>query len=374
MMRAWRHEQWRGRFNSPDWSFIVGSGLNALFLFLMLQPTWQSSNFVLTDWPQADGQFNYRLALNPFTKEPTAHDITLDRPAARQQRILYPLVVWLTAFGTAWYVPALLIFVNYFALCLLGWLGGLYAQARTRHALWGVLLPLYPGCLTALRCDSPEILELCLLLASLLCLARNRHARATLWLTLALLTKETALLAALAAAFVYGWARWRRAAPTIRWFYFAVPLAVFALWQALLYCVWGTLAINNDRREIGLPLVGFARLFVKALRLQAPTSPATLIALCLIVGFVLLVWRQLGATVVSKFERAGWLLFAGWAFALNVYVWNTDWNFLRALAEVYLFGALMIICGRHRPGRLVFGVCLISLWCWQAYRLIRHIP
>jgi hypothetical protein len=372
-MRALLDERMRARFNSPDWSFIIGSTLLSLFLFASLQPIWQHDNFALTDWPQADGQFNYRLALNPFTKQPTEHGITLDRPAARQQRILYPLVVWLAAFGSARFVPALLIFSNYFALCLLGWLGGVYAQTLNRHALWGVLLPLYPGWLTVLRCDSPEILEVCLLLASLLCLQRKRHAIATLLLALALLTKETALLAALAAAFVYCVARWRRREPSIRWFYFAVPLAVFALWQAVLFYLWDTLAIGNDRREIGLPFVGFLRLFGSAVRQQAPMPRGTLIELSLIVGFALLVLLQLRTTVAAAFVRAAWALYAGWAFALNVHVWNTDWNFLRACAEFYLLGALITIGGRA-PIKLVLGASIISLWLWQAYRLLEHIP
>src|SRR5437870_36042 len=41
-----------------------------------------------------DGQFYYRLALDPFTRTRTAFGIQLDLPAYRQQRIIYPLLVW----------------------------------------------------------------------------------------------------------------------------------------------------------------------------------------------------------------------------------------------------------------------------------------
>src|SRR4051812_48413098 len=37
-----------------------------------------------------DGQFYYRLALNPFTSQREEFGITLDAPALRHQRVLYP--------------------------------------------------------------------------------------------------------------------------------------------------------------------------------------------------------------------------------------------------------------------------------------------
>ena len=61
---------------------------------------------VLEDSGGYDGQFFYRLALDPFTNERTDFGIRLDAPAYRQQRILYPLVVWVVAGGgTAALVP-----------------------------------------------------------------------------------------------------------------------------------------------------------------------------------------------------------------------------------------------------------------------------
>ena len=48
-----------------------------------------------------DGQFYYRFALNPFTSKITEYGVTLDAPAYRQQRILYPAVTWALALGNA---------------------------------------------------------------------------------------------------------------------------------------------------------------------------------------------------------------------------------------------------------------------------------
>src|SRR5713226_6570903 len=62
-----------------------------------------------------DGVWFYRLALDPFTTAQTAYGIRLDNPSYRQQRIGYPLIVWLLSLGRAAWVPALLVAVNVIA-------------------------------------------------------------------------------------------------------------------------------------------------------------------------------------------------------------------------------------------------------------------
>src|SRR6478735_8050720 len=48
-----------------------------------------------------DGQYFHRLARNPFSRDAREFGTRLDRPAFRQQRIGYPLVVWLVTGGRA---------------------------------------------------------------------------------------------------------------------------------------------------------------------------------------------------------------------------------------------------------------------------------
>src|SRR5215467_16340829 len=67
--------------------------------------------------PGYDGQYYYRLAIEPFSRKPIDHGIAFDSPAHRQQRILYPLLAWLISAGKPTGVPAALILLNYAALC-----------------------------------------------------------------------------------------------------------------------------------------------------------------------------------------------------------------------------------------------------------------
>src|SRR5882762_8506241 len=56
-----------------------------------------------------DGQFYYRLALDPFTSKRTDFGITLDMPALRHQRILYPLLARILSLGYDSLIPTMMI-------------------------------------------------------------------------------------------------------------------------------------------------------------------------------------------------------------------------------------------------------------------------
>ena len=80
-----------------------------------------------------DGQFFYRLALNPLNFHHTAYGITMDRPY-RYMRIGYPALTWLISAGQHSLVPVMLVAINIAAIGALGYLGALFAAQGGRHA------------------------------------------------------------------------------------------------------------------------------------------------------------------------------------------------------------------------------------------------
>src|SRR5258707_10438508 len=98
---------------------------------------------LLPDSNGYDGAAFYRLALDPFTRRATEFGITLDLPAYRQQRILYPLLVWCLSAGHHERVPAVLLWVNVAAVAGISWFGGSLARHFRRPALWGVVFSRY---------------------------------------------------------------------------------------------------------------------------------------------------------------------------------------------------------------------------------------
>ncbi len=199
-----------------------------------------------------DGQFFYRLAINPFNFSHTAYGITVDQPY-RFMRVGYPMLTWLFSAGEAALVPVMLVVVNVVALGALGWLGGHIARPGGRHAAWGLLLPGYFGLVTSLSRDTAKPAAAAFMVAGLLAVRARRPALAAGLLAFAVLTRETAMVAVAALA-VVRWPRSRRSRPDrddLAWF---VPAAVFAAWQVLVYAVIGVFPLTADgSRNAGAP-------------------------------------------------------------------------------------------------------------------------
>ena len=318
-----------------------------------------------------DGQFYYRLALDPFTAQATDHGITLDVPALRHQRILYPLLARLLSLGSARLLPWAMILINLAALCLLGWLGGHFARLLERHALWGIFLPLYPGSLLTLTRDLVELTEVALLVGSLLLLRRGRHVAATLLLVLAVLAKETALLVAVGAAMVYALDWWKGRGARVRWHYFAAPLAVFVLWQAALVYNWGEVPIFAGRVNLGAPFKGFVGFLADAAEYRTPLQRRALPELLYLAAFAAAVLYCLRSTLASAREIVAWLLYGALALALSRAIWVEDWTFLRAVSEFCVLGAIILVGSRSRIRLPVFA-CSLAFWLFLFLRLLRH--
>jgi hypothetical protein len=78
-------------------------------------PASLPTNLVLQPNLGYDGQFYYRLALNPFDLHATAYGITVDTPY-RFIRDGYPFLAWFLAAGQHDLVPVTLIAVNVLAI------------------------------------------------------------------------------------------------------------------------------------------------------------------------------------------------------------------------------------------------------------------
>src|SRR5437660_2227407 len=150
-----------------------------------------------------DGIWFYRLAINPFTRVQAAHGIRIDNPPYRQQRVMYPLIVWLLALGHVTWIPGLLVIVNILAAAMMAAFGGAFAKRFRLHALWGVIVPLYPGFVLSFSRDLAEIVAAAFAMGAIWALTSRRNTAAALLLTCAVLTRETTLLLAFALALAW---------------------------------------------------------------------------------------------------------------------------------------------------------------------------
>ncbi len=295
-----------------------------------------------------DGQFFYRLALNPLNLSHTAYGITVDRPY-RFMRIGYPFFTWLVSAGQHDLVPVMLVAVNVAAIAAIGYLGGMFARQGGRHAAWGLLLPGYYGLITSLSRDTAEPLAAACLLAGLLALRARRPVLAALLLGYGVLTRETvmAAVAAIAIVRVIGIVR-RRQRPGRDDLPWVIPAVAFVAWQVVVKAVTGSLPILSDGgRNAGAPFIAP----LEALKAnlghinahQFDQYDVWFLEIVILAAFTIAALLCLRATSVPVYERLAFVLYLVEICVVTPNTWNSLDADLRSFIEVYLMAAIILL-------------------------------
>ena len=136
-----------------------------------------------------DGQFAYQIALNPLDAAPR-----LDVPAYRYQRILYPLLARLIAFGQPALIPWTLVLVNLIAIGVGTWATERLLVEYGANRWYALAYGLYGGLMLGLRADLNEPLAQALVQLAILAWAKKTNGWASVGFALAALAKETTLI------------------------------------------------------------------------------------------------------------------------------------------------------------------------------------
>jgi hypothetical protein len=317
-----------------------------------------------------DGQFYYRLALNPGNFSHIAYGIRLDQPY-RFMRIGYPWLTWLISVGQHVLVPVMLVVVNVVAIGAIGYLGGVFARQGDRHALAGLVIPAYFGLLTSVSRDTAEPLAAVCLLGGLLAVRARRPVLAGLLLACGALSRETVMVA-VAAIFIIrvaGVARGREPARPLRadlaW---VLPTVAFVAWEAIVKVLTGSVPVLTDSdHNADLPFVApleALRSNLHHLNLH-PFDQYTvwfleIIILALFALAALLSWRSTNAPV---HERLALVLYMIEICVVTPNTWGSLDADLRSFIEVYLMAAIILLgtpLRRLRSWLPYLGVLLIA--------------
>ena len=321
-----------------------------------------------------DGQFYYRMALDPANFSRTAFGIRFDT-FSRLERIGYPAIAWLLAGGQRSLIPATLIITNVLALGALGFGGGLIARDSARHAMWGLVLAGYWGYLWSAGRDLTEITAAAFLVLGLYCYRRDRSWLAGLLLLGAVLSKETAVYVVLviAATRVIRWVMRRDPRPPgsldVAW---AMPLVGFAIWQLIVLAGTGTLPLTaSGQANLGTPFVGI----VDGLRQFLPhpfhvPSMLWLGELAVLAIVVIVAGMSIRSSSAPLQERLAW----GAVLVLTVCVAPAIWLGkvgFRSLDDVYLFSWIVLLGTSRRLWTLaaIVGVT----WLVVAVQMIKFV-
>ncbi|HEX8616711.1 MAG TPA: hypothetical protein VF911_03900 [Thermoanaerobaculia bacterium] len=315
-----------------------------------------------------DGLAFYRFALNPFTGQKVEFGISIDTPSYRHQRIGYPLLVWLITGGKPLLVPWALVLVNYAALIALGWAGAVLSQHSGRHALWAVLIPLYPGFVHSVSRDLSEPVACAFGLLALVSLAKRRYALAAAFLSYAVLTRETLLVLAIGIAVAWVWSRPQHLPRIV----FVAPLAVYGLWQIVLTLHWGISPLQAGAQDLTLPFTGYARVLYesRSFRRLHRLHFSQALYLGIVAILTLLSWRK--PRIAPLFgSRIAWLGYLALASTLPHAIWDEDVGYMRILGDLMVLSATFLLAASVRL-RAVWLVCTGVVWYYLAAHLVEY--
>ena len=306
-----------------------------------------------------DGQFAYRLALDPGELQRRAHGIVIDSPL-RLQRIAYPALAHVAALGRPAWVPWALVLVNVLGVGVLALLGALVARGAGRAPVAGLLVPGWFGTWITLGRDLTEIVTAVLLLAGIVAWQARRSALATVALSAAVLSRE-AVLPVLAVFAIVQLARegpGRRLRTAVL---AVVPLAAFMTWQAVCWAASGQVPLGASHGKNAVPpfsdlapaAVGWFRgaLALQRLDLILTGQLLALAVLLVAAGLALRTSRTLPGVKVAW--AAALLLVA--SLSANVWVGPADF---RTATELHVLTAVVLLSSRS--SLLVPGVVLAA--------------
>ena len=303
-----------------------------------------------------DGQFFYRLALNPVNFSHIAYGIRVDQPY-RYMRIGYPWLTWLVSFGQHVLVPVMIVVINIVAVGAIGYLGGMFARQGGRHALAGLVLPAYFGLLTSLSRDTAEPLAAACLLGGLLAIRARRPVLAGLLLAYGALTRESVMVAVAAVAivdFISVIRRRRSLRPRRDDLAWALPTAAFVAWQVVVKVAVGRFPLlvdanGNTGSPFITPLKAVEHNLAHVNLHHFEQYDLWFLELAILILLAVAALLSLRSTNAPVHERLALILYMIEICVVSPSTWYSLDADLRSFIEVYLLAAIIVLgTPRHR--------------------------
>jgi hypothetical protein len=296
-----------------------------------------------------DGQFYYRLALDPLNWNKTAFGITMDQ-SYRYTRIGYPTLAWLVSLGQHQLVPLALVAINLLGVAAMAFLGGMFARESGRHALWGLAFAAYFGLVISVGRDTAEPLAEACMLGGLLAYRRSKPILCTVLFMVGAITRETILLAPAAIAVTRLVAMGRRQVrPGLADLTWVVPAGVYGVLEvAVHFVVKGEFPLlANGSRNLAAPFTAMLDALTFDIRHinTAHLSPIdiALLEYATLGIFVLAGLAVLLVTTAPAHERLAFVFFVLQLGLLSGQIWTSTFGDGRSLIEPYLLALILLL-------------------------------
>lgn len=317
-----------------------------------------------------DGQFFYRLALDPTSVGMgRSNGISFDY-GVRGGRIGYPVLSWLVSLGgRPSLVPTAMIVVNVVAVGVLAWVAAHLALDHGRAAVWGLAIAGYWGFGIVLGRDLAELVAAAAVFGVILLVGRGRYWWAGVVGVVAVSTREQAVLTVAMIAIGVAIVEWRRGGPRGAALAVAkvsiLPAIAFVAWQSIVAHVIGELpASSSSRFNSTWPMHAFPGALrgwvddaVDAVTRQPGVGFGSLLPILCFAGLVLLV----GTAVTSDGLRVAWV--------------QRPWEVLVGAAAIFVIlsstKGVLEVPADFRQSADVAGCSWLVLWASSGRR--RHL-
>lgn len=313
-----------------------------------------------------DGQFYYRLALDPFTTEATQYGITLDVPAYRAKRIGFPFLAWVVSLGHARELPWVMIGLNLAGLGVIAYIPAKLALRNNVPVYLGLLPGLYPGFYLTLLRDTTEIVATAFACAAMYLALNRSFWKAIPFATAAALTRETTILY----LFGFGVAVLIRMFRERKWSWdivaIAIPAIIFLGWQYLVFLTWGASPLSQTEPNLGMPFVGIWSFFNT--NSLGPLQHTFQFALHAYLLGAAVTCGLMGLIVAGEAIRGAppapvaisWAVCALLVICLAAQVLVEPYSYLRAFSDCYVVGTILLILSGHLSGAR-YALALVGL-------------
>lgn len=220
---------------------------------LPLSPYLNINNVLIySDELGYDGQQFLSLALDPFLHHSGTIQ-SLDHPAYRYRRILYPLLSYGLGLGKIWLIPYVMVALN--ALSIVGIVGviSLYFKPTSIDSKSALFILCIPGVWMVLSLSTADLLSSFFAISALYCFRTHKPIFTAIFIALAGLTRETTLLIWVGMLVISFWQRNKSQIKSLM----VAMIPILA---------WNLYVINLDlpgysgvKANFGFPLVGIAQ-------------------------------------------------------------------------------------------------------------------
>ncbi len=260
-----------------------------------------------------------------------------------------------------------MIIVNLISVQILTIISILIVEKFKLNPIFSLLIPLNLCFLFALSRDLCEIVEITMLLGGIYFLEEKKYGLSTLLLCLAVLTKETALIAVAGLLiyflFTYSYKKNRKL------FLYAIPILVFGIERIILTLNWGWNGMLLDQLLCS-PFYCFSKFVVSILQLSSHRQVIFLIEILYIIIFLILVLVGIIKNHLFLPDKKSrdykyvfaWILYLVLCFSLANNVWGEDYSYLRVTGELFVLGEIILL--KNKNTKIIIIILLLALLMW----------